>query len=649
MKNLRLVVLAMLVLSATMVLAAPSLRITSPPVMNNGWTGPMIDPPASLGQWFLRLPDGIEEARTHEFYDNVIEHGGGLASYFAIEGVAFNLQYNAGNLVYFEINATITNDTPASTPWADGTNSHGETLSVPEQYEGILYDTKLTVEFAIERGSYDNWIALWGSMTYPPYQDIFPHIEAIEPNQLGWYCWTPENEPQLMPFGDYLVPTYDFGDIAQGASATRVLKFTVDGGGLPAGDPRRIAIEQSAQTEDDIFLNRTTSLKISTWMDWVAVDNGQPYPGEVGRSSDVSVFHNIEGPVDPNLKWLQRPDLSEMGIDIKATEPFILADDFECNETNLITEITVWGSWKYDMLPEGGPDDVKFILSLHTDIPDPDPADPCTYSMPAETVWLKTFEPKTYYVTIERDDILEGWWSPDDPFGYTFPGDTICFKYVFTIDPCDAFVQEGTLEMPIVYWLDVQAEPNDSMGEAEFGWKTSLEHWNDDAVWGMGVEPYFGPWNELRYPFGHELHPESLDLAFAIKTTPIQECFDSTHPDYVAWVSAGRPTCWCYTYQCRGDADGAVEGDAKNGYHQVGAGDLFILQAGWLIKEPPQGPGIGSVPNGICADFARDLGGDAKNGYHHVGATDLFILQTNWLVKNPPHGPSLPGGCGGSL
>ena len=63
--------------------------------------------------------------------------------------------------------------------------------------------------------------------------------------------------------------------------------------------------------------------------------------------------------------------------------------------------------------------------------------------------------------------------------------------------------------------------PGDPIGGtnelAELGWKTSPEHWNDDAVWAdyddSGIVPV---WHELRYPDGHPRYGESMDLAFVI-------------------------------------------------------------------------------------------------------------------------------------
>ncbi len=124
--------------------------------------------------------------------------------------------------------------------------------------------------------------------------------------------------------------------------------------------------------------------------------------------------------------------------------------------------------------------------------------------------------------------------------------------------------------------------------------------------------------------------------------------FPVGHPDYDEWVAVGKPACWAYPRQCHGDADGAKEGDLKTGFHYVGQKDLTILLGAWNVRED-DGPGIASIENGICADFARDLNGDPKTGYFRVGNSDLNILIENWMVKEPPDGLGVPGDCGGNL
>lgn len=101
----------------------------------------------------------------------------------------------------------------------------------------------------------------------------------------------------------------------------------------------------------------------------------------------------------------------------------------------------------------------------------------------------------------------------DPPAEWEPIGDHICWEYDFDISEFP-FYQTGTEQSPKVYWVDVQAQPGEP--GVFFGWKTSVTHWNDDAVWGQGNEPYPGPWNELRYPPQHPHQGESIDLAFAV-------------------------------------------------------------------------------------------------------------------------------------
>jgi hypothetical protein len=234
-----------------------------------------------------------------------------------------------------------------------------------------------------------------------------------------------------------------------------------------------------------------------------------------GPASDGEV-EDHEVLIEEDLsKWFQRPDLAPTGIDVDATYPYILADDFLCKTPGRITEIFIWGSWWGDWLPFGeSPDAVDFTLSFHSDIPDSESS--TQYSMPGDVLWLKNFVPGEFDYVVWADSLEEGWMYPPDD--YWFPGDTVCWLYHFYVDPDMAFFQWGTEENPVVYWLDVQAFPHDA--DAMFGWKTSLDHWNDDAVWGDGAEPYFGPWYELRYPPPHEFAGHSIDLAFRLIMDP---------------------------------------------------------------------------------------------------------------------------------
>jgi len=231
---------------------------------------------------------------------------------------------------------------------------------------------------------------------------------------------------------------------------------------------------------------------------------------------------------EPNdVKWIQNPDLDYTGIDVDATRDYsgmslwenhVLADDFSCTSTEAITDIHIWGSWYNDLLPYGEPNNVFFLLTIYEDLPVGDPCNPFNYSIPGNILWVWGFGPEEFDVTIEAENISEGYYFPSDIYAYQPDADWTCFRYDFYIDPCEAFIQQGTVEDPCVYWLGVQAEPGPMDPPVRFGWKTSLDHWNDDAVWATGETWFHEPWQELRYPPGHPFQGESIDLAFAITT-----------------------------------------------------------------------------------------------------------------------------------
>lgn len=84
--------------------------------------------------------------------------------------------------------------------------------------------------------------------------------------------------------------------------------------------------------------------------------------------------------------------------------------------------------------------------------------------------------------------------------------------------------------------------------------------------------------------------------------------------EYSDWVSWNYPDCWCYKYQCRGDADGKQEYST----YWVLMVDLDALAVA-IGKTDAQ---LALIPNGICTDF------DHRNEYstYRVLMNDLAIL-----------------------
>ena len=217
-------------------------------------------------------------------------------------------------------------------------------------------------------------------------------------------------------------------------------------------------------------------------------------------------------------KWTQKPDLSETGLDVDATDdipptwsPQALADDFKCATTGAITHIRVWGSWYNDILPARFPENVVFKLSIYEDIPASQSL--TRHSMPGKLVWSRDFKSGEFTATKHAEKLKEGWFVPCKPI-YEPSADTVCWQFDFDINVREAFIQQqGT-----IYWLAVQAQiVHTPMTEAtRFGWKTSADHWNDDAVWRTEIMPISRPWEELLYPKRHPLEGKSIDLAFEI-------------------------------------------------------------------------------------------------------------------------------------
>jgi len=411
-------------------------------------------------------------------------------------------------------------------------------------------------------------VAVWNELIYPPGHEW--HTERIA------LAFVIVGETELdLDWGDAPDPTYPTIAASTGASHQIItgvhMGVSVDGEADGQPDPNALGDDNDGNDDEDgvalgaPFRPGTTATVditvsqdgyIDAWFDWNAdgswageqaltshylaagtttVPINVPASAAPGRTTFARFRYSLNGGLTEygyapdgevedyeiligegeGYKWLQRPDLDTTGIDVHAVTPFILADDWLCTEPGRVDEIHIWGSWLGDYLPfgiDGDPLAVEFTLSIHKDIPAEESE--TGYSMPGDVLWIHQFPGGQFDAQIEAWGIEEGWLEP--PELYQFPADWTCWHYTFTLAQDEAFHQTGTPDEPIVYWLDLQAEPHDP--EARFGWKTSIDHWNDDAVWAIGMEPYFGSWIELIYPEGHPWYPQSIDLAFALKS-----------------------------------------------------------------------------------------------------------------------------------
>ena len=266
--------------------------------------------------------------------------------------------------------------------------------------------------------------------------------------------------------------------------------------------------------------------------------------------------------INHKMHFPQMPDKTDNGVDVLGTFPYpfvttnvfgkILADDWKCSQTGPVTDIHIWSSWLYDVLPVGtGPDGttredpraVGFKLSIHDNIP-ADPGDPeGGYSRPGQELWRAFFNPFDDRVVAREyaTNVQEMFWDPNPlPDGEELGSDSKIWQYNFFMKPEDTDIFRQTEGE--IYWLDVMAilpidEP--SANQPLWGWKTAdrlqypldpdrLEkHYEDDAAYADIVDPY-GPadpsivdWRPLKYPsFHEEFQGQSMDLAFVITPEP---------------------------------------------------------------------------------------------------------------------------------
>ncbi|VGO19297.1 GEVED domain-containing protein [Pontiella sulfatireligans] len=592
--------IAALSIAAVSLQAAPSLPITEPPITSTYLDGPPVDPGSTNGQWFIDL-EGNEEYRPYEFHDNRLDFAGGAREVDAIYGYVIygSLQYSTGAagvygdpIIGFKMEATVFNDTPSSIGDDSlSSNQHGESRPAgTDRYVGTLEDAKLSAEFAI--ADINTLPAVFaGPYLVPQYPSW---IIADNEDQLGWYCWNPQETQGIGGAGDYYVPTWDFGDINIGQSVSRTLSFSIDPP-MDSSDPRYGTIYASEQDGTDLFANRTTSLKISTWIESLAGDNWMPYPEEPLRGSDVSVFHNEEPPYDPTHKmhWPQLPDPN--GWDVRACNGNynpddglrkILADDFRCTSNGPITKITFWGSYKNDDYEDEQGDLFGGItnlhLSIHKDIPAGELA---PWSMPQEPPeWQRDIDPANPPVgwiveVVPEIPSLQGWYDPNtqevEPENHWQ-----YFRYEVTLPSDEAFVQTAGE----IYWLDLAVE---TLWQT-WGWKTSVsEHFMDDAVWTDRPVTNQMQWQELVDP----ITGESLDLAFVIDGgEPQEDEYDwGDAPDPLVGTGPGN-------YQTLAADNGAV--------HQIVQGAPYFDDVSMPQTDQPDGEPDGQPdPNALGDDM----------------------------------------------
>ncbi len=200
---------------------------------------------------------------------------------------------------------------------------------------------------------------------------------------------------------------------------------------------------------------------------------------------------------DPyKMHYPQMPDPGGWDVDFTSN---LLADDWMCIESGPVTDVHFWYSWQGDLIGE-----IESIgVSIHENIPDPNPDDPDTFSMPGPELWFREFL---------LGEFTTRFWG-DGQQGYLYPPDEAIPNDHFQIWQCNIIeiVEPFFQERDQIYWLDLSVT---TTAGTNAGWKTSMSpQFMDDAV-------YLDPTGGFRPLFDPRPPHESLDMAFVITPEP---------------------------------------------------------------------------------------------------------------------------------
>ncbi len=222
-----------------------------------------------------------------------------------------------------------------------------------------------------------------------------------------------------------------------------------------------------------------------------------------------------DDPQNHKMHWPQMPDpygwdvnftdLTEFGMPQK-----VLADDWACTQTGPVDDIHIWFSDREDV-PEDVLQGLLVNVAIYDNVPEGPTGEP---SKPGNLLWGPVpFQP--WVIFWDQGD--QGWYDPNlgesvrPDHSYIYQMNITEIGAAGTIDPFRQ--EEGE-----IYWLAASVVDPLERQEPMLGWKTSLDHFMDDAVFIDGFPEDFvpGAWTEMYDPETGE----SLDLAFVITPEP---------------------------------------------------------------------------------------------------------------------------------
>ena len=277
---------------------------------------------------------------------------------------------------------------------------------------------------------------------------------------------TPGNLVQ--PFDGYLARLQ--GQLPPGDPDFDLLRVTAGNDfGMPSPGHTTFSVDAANYSVESFF-------DITYRIDFVG-NPGGPLAGMSGSTTDAIRFY--QGcprwrPGDSHkMHFAQHPD--EKGWNVQATYPRRLADDWLCTETGPVKDLHFWGSFL-----GGQRERIRaFYFEIYSDVP---AGVDYPYSHPGLLLWADTVQ--DYVMTPLTPGLFEGWYDPYSG-GFVSNDHNEYWQYDILIRPAKWFNQvAGT-----IYWLSISTELVDTLSGHRWGWKSTLDHFNDDAVY----QPFSSP------------------------------------------------------------------------------------------------------------------------------------------------------------
>ena len=215
------------------------------------------------------------------------------------------------------------------------------------------------------------------------------------------------------------------------------------------------------------------------------------------------------------------------------TYPVVLADDWTCTSSGYVEDIHFWGAWKQDV------DDYveSFWIAIHEDVP----VGPDGFSVPGEMLWF--WEIPNWEIEISGPiSGDEGWYDPAS--GEYQPNDHQWFyQYNIFLEnwiPRDELFYQ---QAGHVYWLAITAilDVPENHG---WGWKSSLIHYRDNAVWSND----WLEWSELYDPMPEDPLLNNFIAEFDADGNLIFGEGDGQFPDWYWYELSNWWNVWFYDH-----------------------------------------------------------------------------------------------------